>query len=136
MFPLSLLEVGTLRTKRPGEDMDVDLNEIVEFVVGIGGGLGNDGVTQRGDGADADIVPVVAHHAVASEIVVGARGVIAGVDGGGSGSYATVFILVPRREIVTEMLDADGIVGDAASVFPDVEVKAEFFFPRGGREFA
>ena len=84
MFPLSLLEVGTLRTKRPGEDVDLDLNEIVEFVVGIGGGLGDDGVTQRGDGTDADIVPVVAHHAVASEIVVGARGFVAGVDGGGS----------------------------------------------------
>lgn len=136
MFPLSLLEVGTLRTKRPGEDIDVDLNEIVEFVVGFGGGLGDDGVTQRGDGADADIVPVVAHHAVASEIVVGARGFVAGVDGGGSGSYATVFILVPRREIVTEMLDADGIVGDTVGVFPDAEVEAEFFFPRGGGKFA
>lgn len=116
--------------------MDVDLNEIVEFVVGIGGGLGDDGVTQRGDGVDADIVPVVAHHAVASEIVVGARGFVAGVDGGGSGTHGAIFILVPRREIVTEMLDADGIVGDAASVFLDVEVETEFFFPRGGGEFA
>lgn len=136
MFPLSLLEVGTLATERPGEDVDVDLNEIVEFVVGFGGGLGDDGVTQRGDGADADIVPVVAHHAVAPEIVVGAFRFSAGIDGGGSGTHATVFILVPRREIVTEMLDADGIVGDAASVFPDVEVETEFFFPRGGGKFA
>lgn len=116
--------------------MDVDLNEIVEFVVGFGGGLGNDGVAQRGDGADADIVPVVAHHAAASEIVVGARGFVAGVDGGGSGTHGTIFILVPRREFVTEMLDADGIVGDAFGEFLDVEVETEFFFPRGGGKFA
>ena len=51
----------------PPADAQRGVQQLVHLVVGIGSQRGDDGRADVGDAGDADVVPVVAHHAVAPE---------------------------------------------------------------------
>ena len=105
----------------PPADAQRGVQQLFHLVVGIGSQRGDDGRADVGDAGDADVVPVVAHHAVAPEeggvdaSAAGRRGG-SGAVGLGGGVIGDCRRRLPRRLRIGEVAYGHAVVAVAVVV--------------------